>query len=435
MVYCKGMLTITGVLENSVGQELGLTEGDKIIAFGRRECNDLIDYIYWDTQEAFVLVAETGGEVVEFDVEKTSDETLGLTFFEDMPIARCKNNCIFCFVNQLPKGMRKSLYVKDDDWRQSVINGNFVTLTNIKAKDFERILEYGISPLYVSVHATDNEIRKKILQTKHDTDIMPKLKRLYERGIILHTQAVIAPGINDGEVLRKTIRDLKAVARSLAVVPVGLTKYSDKALNPLSQDAAANIIRLVDSEAADLKKEGVRDFVFCSDEMYLRAGIKPPKNTVDWQLGNGVGVVDKFETEFIEALNALGAGSDAGYTSVDVATGEDGYEILKGLLERFCVKHPGIQIKLHKIDNNFFGTSVTVSGLLTGGDIISQIRGKLSSKTLLLPENLLRAGTDILLDGLTLCDIETALEVRAVAVKIDGAEFCNALCMRGGQNK
>ena len=428
------MLKILLVDENSVGAEIGLEKGDSILAFDGEEAVDVLDYEYYEGQEAFsVTVLTKDGEKVDVDIEKDNDETLGLTFDESayLKSRACRNKCIFCFVDQLPKGMRKSLYFKDDDWRMSFAAGNYVTFTNLTEKEIQRILSKKFSPLYVSVHASDDNVRRAMLQNKTAQDIMPLLKRFADAGITMHTQIVLCPGVNDGEVLQKTMDDLYALypyVNTLAVVPVGLTKFRDglTQVKPLDEEDAKKVLEMTDRFAQKCKEENGCRFVYCSDEFYLKAKKDFPtygEYGSFSQIEDGVGLITKFKKEFDDAVKNFTSAKEGSFTLV---TGVSAYPFIKSLVDELKEKF-GVKCQVIRVENEFFGKSVTVSGLLTARDILAALSKTEVGDTVLLPRVLLREIKDVFLDDVTLDEFKKAVGRKVETVENDGADFCRKM--------
>lgn len=426
---------ITAVDPDSIAEELGIEPGWSLASIDGEEILDVIDYEQLTTKEALVLCFETPeGESVYADVEKELYEPLGLNFESGLmsPIKSCKNHCVFCFIDQMPKGVRDTLHVKDDDWRLSLIMGNYVTLTNIDDAEFARILKRRVSPLYISVHATDGEIRKAMMRNPTAVRIMERLSRLKEEGMQFHAQIVACPGLNDGEVLSQTLSDLFALApaaQSVAVVPVGLTRYREKLypLRTLTREEARDVIRRVEAcNAQAIAKTGC-GFAYASDEMYSIADLPlPPFEAYgDFpQIENGVGLLRKFEAEFCEAL--LEQSPRKTPATVDAATGASAFPFLAPLFKK--LEPYGINVVLHRIENTYFGKTVTVSGLMTAGDLAAQLNGKLESQLLLLPDDTLREREDVFLDGERLAGLAQRLGVQiAPLCASDGALFIEEL--------
>ena len=428
------MLKILFVDENSVGAEIGLEKGDSILAFDGEEAVDVLDYEYYEGQETFsITVLTKDGEKVDVDIEKDIDETLGLTFDESayLKSRACRNKCIFCFVDQLPKGMRKSLYFKDDDWRMSFAAGNYVTFTNLTEKEIQRILSKKFSPLYVSVHCSDDNVRRAMLQNKTAQDIMPLLKRFADAGITMHTQTVLCPGVNDGEVLQKTMDDLYALypyVNTLAVVPVGLTKVRDglTQVKPLGEEDAKRVLEMTDRFAQKCKKENGCRFVYCSDEFYLKAKKDFPtygEYGSFSQIEDGVGLITKFKKEFDDAVKNFSAAKEGSFTLV---TGVSAYPFIKNLADELKEKF-GVKCQVIRVENEFFGKSVTVSGLLTARDILAALSKTEVGDTVLLPRVLLREIKDVFLDDVTLDEFKKAVGRKVETVENDGADFCRKM--------
>ena len=343
----------------------------------------------------------------------------------------CANKCVFCFVDQLPPGMRESLYFKDDDWRLSFIMGNYVTLTNLSDAEFKRILARKVSPLYISVHATDDEVRARLIRCPRGSGIMDKLARLKDAGIRFHCQAVLCKGINDGPVLEKTIADLCSLqpfAASLALVPVGLTRHREglAALEPMDGDAAALIIDIAEKWQKKLLSERGGRFVFCADELYIRAG-RPFPSAEEYedfaQIEDGVGLVTQFMQEVEEALSTLRG--KPRYSEVSIATGVDAAPYIRRAADR-CQNKFGVRINVFAVKNRFFGESISVTGLLTGTDIARQLNGEALGECLFLSSSMLKERKNIFLDDMTLCSLSEQLNTECRAVAPDGYSFVSA---------
>ncbi|MCR5809134.1 MAG: DUF512 domain-containing protein [Clostridiales bacterium] len=423
---------VTKVDSGSIAEELGISSGWKLVSIDGKTVRDVIDYELFTNNERITARFESEeGELFDFDIEKESWEPLGLNFETGLmsPVRQCANHCVFCFIDQMPRGHRDTLYFKDDDWRLSLIMGNYVTLTNVSDTEFQRIIERRVSPLYISVHATDGEIRKTMMQSRNADRIMERLTALHENGLKFHAQIVLCPGLNDGEVLKKSLRDLYSLApeaQSVAVVPVGLTKHREGLypLTPLSRDDAREAIRLVDEFA---KENGAEGFAFCSDEMYLRAGMELPPyefyGAFD-QIENGVGLFRLFEDGFLYALE-----EKEPLPLPVTLTSVCGVAIYPCMKELFKKLEPyGISIDIIPIKNEFFGESVTVSGLVTAGDIIDQGRELIKGQALIMPSKMLREMDDIFLDGMRVPQLEEAIGKPVFPLSADdGEEFIKAL--------
>lgn len=419
------MAKITAVQKGGIGEELGLEVGDELLGFDGKSIVDVLDYAYYDSQEEFTLNLLTKqGEKVDIDVEKEEDETLGLELDESVQLEpmRCKNKCLFCFVDQLPKGMRDTLYVKDDDYRLSFVSGNYVTLSNIGQKELDRIASLRLSPLYISVHAYDRQIKTKLVSNPESAKVFDKMQFLAAHGIVMHTQIVLCKGINDKDVLDETLTQLyrlRPSVKTVAVIPVGLTGHRER-LYPLEgfgRDDSREVIAQV--EAFNKKAGG--EFCWCSDEFYIKADLPlPPYDSYgDFdQIENGVGLCAEFEEEFMGALDEV-EGSDA-KVRIAAVTGQSFKDILKGLCARLKNKYPNVTVDVKDIYNDFFGRSITVAGLITAGDIIKQFKD--APEYTIIPSNMLREFTDTFLDGITISQLEEALGTK-ILVSHGGESF------------
>ncbi len=427
---------ITSVDVDSVADELGILAGMELIAIDGEPVRDIIDYEQLTAAESLTLtILDDDGNVVDVPVEKELYEPLGLGFAYGglmSPIRSCKNHCVFCFIDQMPKGVRDSLHVKDDDWRLSLIMGNYVTLTNVDDDEFDRIIKRHVSPLYISVHATDPQVRRRMMSNPTAVRIMERLTALKDAGIQFHCQIVLCPELNDKEILEQTIRDLYSLcpaAQSLAVVPVGLTKFRDKLykLRCLTAQEAGEAIDIIEKWQKKARAEYGTAFAFPSDEMYIIAGreLPPAEAYEDYcQIENGVGMLRKFEEEFIYALEEKTPLKDP--VVLDSASGVSAAPFMQRLFDRLIPY--GIHINVHPIINRYFGETITVSGLITATDLLDQLSGGLSSKMLLIPHNMLRERDDVFLDGTRLLQLEEKLGARVMPLcAVDGESFINEL--------
>ena len=428
---------ITGVAENSIAAELGIKAGDYLLAFDENPVEDILDYEYYQARDSFSMtVQDASGEVTIYDIDKYEDEIIGLSFENDMlRLKHCCNKCIFCFVDQLPPNMRQSMYVKDDDWRMSFIMGNYVTLTNLKERDIERIIRQKISPLYISVHATDPELRARMLGNPNGGNIMELLHRLADGGIDFHAQVVLCPGYNDGFQLRKTFEDLLVLhprCRSLAVVPVGLTYHRSglTKLRRVGQSDASYILSEIEGwQKKCLEMKSTR-FIFAADEMYLIAGHDIPKYEAyeDFaQLENGVGMLAKMEHEIEETLADPILPPWILDREISIACGVSVAGFLQKQALRVTERFPNLTVNIYPVRNFFFGESVTVTGLLTCKDIAVQLEGKKLGSELLISRSMLRQGEETFLDNLTVKDLAGWLHVSVTPVDNDGESFVYAL--------
>jgi len=410
-------LLIEGVAPGSIAAEFELQAGDRLLAVNGHRLRDLIDYSYYTSSEEELLLEITrrDGETWELEIEREQGEPLGLTFAPPTP-AGCRNNCIFCFVHQLPRGLRRPLYVKDEDYRLSFLNGNYVTLANLKAAELERIIRQRLSPLYISVHATNPELRQRLLGNQGIPPILEQLQVLAAARITLHTQIVLCPGINDGAELERTVSDLAALypaVQSLAIVPLGLTRHRQKLpqLRAVDADYARSFVETWTPRIKSLKRKLGEHFLFIADEFYLKAGLPFPllREYGDLpQIENGVGLVPLF---LRDAGRVVKAARPVGDFRVTVATGVSSFpfvgEFLAGLGEK-----TGVTLVPVAVENRLFGESVTVSGLVSGGDIITALEGVEIGRALLVPDVMLKEGEGMFLDDMPLEELGKKLGCR-----------------------
>lgn len=418
--------TITKVDSGSIAEELGVKAGWKLVSIDGQTVRDVIDYELFTNNESISVEFETpSGEAVITDIEKEVWEPLGLGFETGLmsPVRQCANHCVFCFIDQMPRGHRPTLYFKDDDWRLSLIMGNYVTLTNVSDAEFKRILDRRVSPLYISVHATDGKVREAMMRSKNADRILERLTALHEHGLKFHSQIVLCPELNGGAVLERSLRDLWSLApeaQSVAVVPVGLTEHREGLypLKPMTREEAAETIRIVDDF---VKESGAEYFAYCSDEMYLRAGLPLPEYEYYGgfdQIENGVGLYRLFEEGFLAALEEKSPlPGRVKYSSVC------GVAIAGYLTELFKKLEPyGIEIEVLPIRNKFFGESITVSGLLTAEDIIKQGKSLFSGDSLIMTASMLREMDDVFLDGLHLPQLSESIGLPVHPMPSDDGE-------------
>ncbi len=429
------MITIADVAQESTGARLGLKPGDAIISLNGEEIHDIIDFRFFSADERLSLVVQTrDGCKKRLHIDKEPDDALGLAFVP-LNLKRCRNRCLFCFVDQMPPGCRKTLYVKDDDFRASFLYGNFITLGALTECDWQRIVRLRLSPLYVSVHATERGLRASLLRNDKAPDIMASLKRLAAGGIMIHAQIVLCPGINDGVHLGRTIADLvtlhPAIA-SIAVVPVGLTAFRSglAPLRPYSRKEARAVLEEISRFSRGFKKEFGTRLVFASDEFYIKAGVSipPPSFYEDFpQIENGVGLVANFMREV--ARTRLPA--KIAPLSATVVTGVSFDKILEGVLSRLR-RIKGLSIRQITVKNRFFGPSVTVTGLLAGGDILRALKGKRLGDLVLIPSSALKEDEDVFLDDMSLGEMEQRLQVKVR--RVDGFRQLVTALRGGGRN-
>ncbi len=428
-------LIIKKVDKNSIAEELELEAGDKILSINNQNLLDELDYLYLTALNEFELTIEkSNGEIWDITIEKDDDENLGIHLKDTLKTKECSNHCLFCFIDQMPKGMRDSLYVKDDDERLSFLNGNYVTLTNLSKQDLERICKWKI-PINISIHTTDPELRRKILGNKRADQILSQLQTFYDNQVEMNGQIVLVPDLND-QSLEKTILDcinFYPYLKSLSVVPVGKTKYRDKLfkLRTFTKEEAKQIIFSIENLQSKFIKEFNTPFVFLSDEFYLLAEKEIP-NADHYgnfnQLENGVGMVRDFLTEFKEYLSHLKFDYSKRKNILTI-TGKLFEPILKQAIIEFNQKFPNIKVKVLGVSNNYFGKDITVTGLLTGQDIINTILKENIEKydEVYLPEAVLKAGTDILLDNITIRDIEEKIKKPVKVLQDNGTSLIKNL--------
>jgi putative radical SAM enzyme (TIGR03279 family) len=383
-----------------------ITVGSDLVKVNGQLVADIIDYHFHNTEETLNIEVIDGGKIRKIQLDEFACGDLGLTF-EEAKIRICHNNCIFCFVHQQPKGMRRSLYLKDDDYRYSFTHGNFITLSEMDENDFERIIRQRLSPLYISVHSTDNELRRYIFQNDKLKPILPQLKRLTENGIMLQTQTVVCPGLNDGRHLEKTITDLAALAPgvdSLGVVPVGLTRYRKRLpeLRLLTGEEAGRIIDLVESYQNEFMNRLGTRFVYPADELFLQAGRRlPPLGYYEEmpQFENGIGMMRQFIVDFNRRKRGLPTKVNR-KLRMEIVTGKSAESILLGEIVPVLDRIKNLKVMLNGVDNTFWGETVTVTGLLTGKDILNALH-KSNSDIIILPPNCLNSDA-LFLDDLSL---------------------------------
>lgn len=408
------MVKIKEVTKASAAQKAGIKAGEFLTAFDDFAYRDVLDFLYYDSAERFSVTIESpDGKRRTIPIKKSYDTPLGIELEEqEFEIIPCRNKCIFCFVDQCPSGLRKSLYVKDDDYRLSFISGSYVTLSNIKDEDIERIIRLRLSPLYVSVHCFDKELKKKICANPRSAELFDIIDRVKAAGITLHTQIVMMEGINDGEVLMETAQELYErypAVKSLAVVPVGLTAHREKLfpIKPISKECAIRTIKEIQAFNAKAIEEKGEGFVWCADELYMIAELPVPEYGYYGafpQIENGVGLIAEFLYELEDELKYQET-LVGGYTLV---TGKAFEPVLKQVAEKLEQKY-GISLEVMGIENEFFGSSVTVAGLITGGDIIRQLTDKLKYKEIIIPHTMLKEFETVFLDGVSVAELEKKL--------------------------
>lgn len=434
---------IKAVDPGSIAEALELKPGDRLISIDGEEIEDIFDYEYrLESESVTALVEKENGEEWELEIENNYQD-LGLTFDNGLmsEYRSCRNQCMFCFIDQMPPGMRDTLYFKDDDSRLSFLQGNYITLTNMSDYDIERIIRFKLSPINISVHTTNPALRCKMLHNRFAGEALQKIDRLFAAGTPMNGQIVLCKGVNDGEELERTIRDLSAYLpymESVSVVPVGLSKFRDGLypLKPLNARDAALTLDIIERWQSAAYKEHGTHFIHASDELYLLAGRELPKaERYDGyiQLENGVGMIRLMTDEIGEALEGLEGDEKKGELSI--ATGRLAVSYIESFVKLIQEKYPGRIVNIYPIDNKYFGEQITVAGLITGTDLIAQLRGRRLGDRLLLPEAMFRSGEEVFLDDLTKSDVETALQVPVVIVRSSGRDFVEAVLWPDRQEK
>ena len=430
---------ISRIEPGSIADELGIEPGDLLLTVNDSVIEDVFDYHFLIHDEELVLLIEKlDGEEWELEIEKDYDEDLGMEFEQGLmdEYRSCRNKCMFCFIDQMPEGMRETLYFKDDDSRLSFLQGNYVTLTNMSEHDIDRIIRYHLEPINISFHTTNPELRCKMLHNRFAGEALKKVDRLYEAGIEMNGQIVLCKGINDGEELERSIRDMSRYLpylRSVSVVPVGLTRYRE-GLYPLksfTKEEAKGVLEIIHRWQKKLFKEHGIHFIHAGDEWYLLAEEEiPEEERYDGylQLENGVGMIRLLREECKEAFQALPG--DEKSRRVSMATGLLAYPELCRIADMLKEKYPETKVQIYPVRNDFFGEKITVSGLITGGDLIRQLKDKDLGERLLLPCNMFRSEEDVFLDDVTLAEVEEALQVRADIVKSSGQDLIDAILGR-----
>lgn len=443
---------IKKVLPNSIAEEMGIEPGDKLLQISDTDIEDIFDYQFLVQDDYIeVLIEKRDGEQWLLEVDKDFDEDLGIEFENGLMdnYRSCHNKCIFCFIDQMPKGMRDTLYFKDDDSRLSFLQGNYVTLTNMSDHDIDRIIRYNLSPINISFQTTNPELRCKMLNNRFAGDALKKVDRLFEGGVYMNGQIVLCKGINDGAELERSISDLAKYLpqlESVSVVPVGLSRHREGLypLEPFTKEDAKEVLQTIHKWQEKLYPEYGLHFIHASDEWYILAEEELPEaDNYDGyiQYENGVGMLRMLIDEVEDAITIAKdkgllpckvgeRGLQEGYKrEISIATGKLAYPYIKRIAEQVMVLCEGLTVHVYAINNDFFGEMITVSGLITGQDICKQLKAQDLGEVLYLPENILRSGEDVFLDDLTVSDVQNTLQVPLDIVKSNGYELVS--CMLG----
>ena len=423
---------ITEVDPGSPAEQAGIKPHDRLLKINDVLVKDILDYRYLTAAEEFQLTIQRGSDEVEdfvVNIEKDTYADLGLSFETGImdKANSCSNNCVFCFIDQLPPGMRETLYFKDDDSRLSFLQGNFVTLTNMTDHDIERIINYRISPINISVHTTNPELRVKMLNNRVAGKLYERMERLAEARIQMGAQIVLVPGYNDGAELLRTLRDLVELhpqVTGVAIVPLGMTKYREGLpdLRPMDKESSIAVIKQLDILQKEFIEITGSEFARCADEFYCMAGIDvPPAEFYDGydQLEDGIGMIRLFRDSIEETIEDLEAGRGS-YTFV---TGTSAYNEVKAAADQITAANGEIQINTVRVENDFFGHSITVAGLLTGQDVIKNVKASSVGDYLVMPRNMFRAGEEVMLDDVTIQDLEAELNTRVIVVDYTGEDL------------
>ncbi|RKD34321.1 DUF512 domain-containing protein [Thermohalobacter berrensis] len=436
--YCKqNKNIIENIQKGSIAEEMGIEKGDILISIDGQEVKDILDYKYLIADDYIeVTIQKKDGEIWQLEIEKDFNEDIGIEFTNPLidKAKSCKNKCVFCFIDQLPKGLRKTLYFKDDDSRLSFLHGNFITLTNMSNEEIERIIKYKLSPINISVHTTDPDLRIKMLNNKRAGNIYEILKRFSDAGIKMNCQIVLCPGINDGEHLEKTINDLSSLypnINSVAVVPVGITKYREGLfeLTPYNKKLSKELLNYIHHKQKEYMNKLNTRFVFAADEFYVQANKKIPSYEEYEgfpQYENGVGLMRLFYDEVKIALKKLNKKivKDKSYI---VVTGTLAYKFMCDIANMIMDEISGLNIKVLPIENHFFGETITVSGLIAGRDLINKLSKYEIKDGIIIPKTMLKRDEDIFLDDITIDDLRKELKCNVLVSDVDGEDFINKL--------
>jgi len=438
----KNEHVVKDIVPGSIAEELEIEPGDILLKINDEVIEDIFDYQYYCEDEYIVVtIQKPDGEEWELEIEKDEDEDLGIVFENGLmdDYRSCHNKCIFCFIDQMPKGMRETLYFKDDDARLSFLQGNYITLTNMSDHDIDKVIKYRLSPINISFQTTNPELRCKMLNNRFAGEALNKVKKFYDAGIEMNGQIVLCKDVNDGDELERSLQDLYDYLphlKSVSIVPVGLSKYREGLypLEPFDKKDAEILIDTVERWQQKAMEEYGLHFVHASDEWYILADRDmPEEDSYDGylQLENGVGMLRLMLNEFDDALNKACDKKVKGFVpvkeKVSLITGKLAYPYILQMTKRLMEEFPEKEIQVLPIRNEFFGEMITVSGLLTGQDIIKQCKDMDLGERLMLPENLLRSGEIVLLDDITTIDIQNSLQVEVDIVKSSGYGFLESI--------
>ena len=433
----KNRHIVAEVIPGSIAEEMEISAGDEIVSINGEEIEDIFDYQFFCENEYIeVGIRKPSGEEWILEIDKDEDEDLGIKFENGLMdnYHCCSNKCIFCFIDQMPPGMRDTLYFKDDDARLSFLQGNYVTLTNMSEKDVDRIIKYNLSPINISFHTTNPELRCKMLKNRFSGDSLSKARRFYEAGLVMNGQIVLCKGVNDRDELERTLSDLYEFLpylQSLSIVPVGVTKFRDGLyeMPPWEKEDAEYLIDQVERWQKKAYREFGIHFAHASDEWYINAGRDMPEaERYDGylQLGNGVGMIRSMLDEFEEEM-AHNEGKKAKPEKVTIACGVLPYPYIRMMADKLMCAHPQKEVQVIAVKNKFFGETITVTGLLTGQDIVAALKDVDIGNRLLLSENILKADEDIFLDDMTLDEFKEILQVKVSIVQSNGYDFVDCI--------
>lgn len=429
---------ISKVYKNSIAEELGIEVGDLLMSINGQTIHDIIEYRFLLSDEYLeVEIKKINGEIYIYEIEKDYDDDLGIEFTNPIidQAKSCRNKCVFCFIDQLPKGMRETLYFKDDDSRLSFLQGNFVTLTNMSEEDIDNIIKYRISPINISVHTTNPELRQKMINNRFAGKLYIIMQRLADAQIQMNCQIVLCPGYNDKEELTRTISDLEQLypyVNSAAIVPVGITKHRSHLPNlDIFDQKTANetIDQIQNLQKMYLDKIGTR-FAFLSDEFYIIANrklLEYDEYEGFIQFENGVGMISKLEREIQEYLMKISQAQKTRKKKISIATGHSAFEFIKKMADEIMNECKDVEINVFKIVNNFFGETITVSGLITATDIIEQLKDEDLGETLYIPRSMLKADEEIFLDNITLDELQKTMNIEVVPCLNEGCDFVDKI--------